>query len=278
MQATRFAKTAVLLTVVLILSLAWVAHGLAQAGTEEEKIQLGARLFAENCAVCHGPDGMGRVGAVLAQDWPSIRPDLQIKATIERGVPGSVMPAWSQENGGPLDETEIDALVAFILTWEGGEPRFIPPTPTSIPRTALTPPPQVTGDPHHGAELYDQNCAVCHGANGEGRIGATLAQDWPSIRPDLRVKTTIERGVPGSVMPAWSQGFGGPLPEADINDVVAFIMTLPALPQQESVDQAPLPTPASPAQMDRRQVGVILFLILIVVVLGAAFAALRERR
>ena len=27
------------------------------------------------------------------------------------------MPAWSQANGGPLTEDEIDDIVAYVLTW-----------------------------------------------------------------------------------------------------------------------------------------------------------------
>ncbi len=115
------------------------------------------------------------------------------------------MPAWSQKNGGPFDEEQIGALVSYILIWESVGPILIPPTPTFIPREILTPPPDVTGDPVEGAKLYDQNCLVCHGPYGQGRVGATLAKDWPSIRPDLEIKATIERGVTGSVVPAWGQ-------------------------------------------------------------------------
>ncbi len=57
---------------------------------EPDPQELGAQLYAENCAVCHGSDGQGRVGATLAKDWPSIRPDLTVKSIIETGVPGSV--------------------------------------------------------------------------------------------------------------------------------------------------------------------------------------------
>jgi mono/diheme cytochrome c family protein len=89
------------------------AQGDLQAQTE-----LGARLYAENCAICHGPNGEGRVGATLAKNWPSIRPDLTVKTIIVNGVPGTAMPAWGQEKGGPLNGEEIDALVSYILSWQ----------------------------------------------------------------------------------------------------------------------------------------------------------------
>jgi mono/diheme cytochrome c family protein len=197
----------------------------AQDCDDPEFLELGANVYFENCAVCHGEDGQGRVGASLAKDWPSIRPDLRVKDTIINGGPGNLMPAWSQDNGGPLDDEEIDALVCYILSWQTGGPRVIYPTPTPAFRLSLTPPPGVTGDPNNGALLYTSNCAVCHGLEGEGRIGAALDKVWSSIRPDLRVRSVIETGVEDSAMPAWSQAHGGPLTGQEIDDITAFILT-----------------------------------------------------
>jgi mono/diheme cytochrome c family protein len=213
-----------ILIVLISISLLWVSVVLAQE-QDDPQYQQGAQVYAENCALCHGPNGEGRVGATLAKDWPSIRPDLITRQTIDRGVDGTVMPAWSQENGGPLTDEDLDALVYFILSWQiGGAPQITPGN-TPTPRAAVSPVPGVEGDPNQGGVLYDQNCAVCHGNDGEGRIGVSLAKDWPSIRPDLTVKSTIEKGVTGSAMPAWSQANGGPLSESDVEDLVAFVMT-----------------------------------------------------
>ena len=213
------------------------------------------------------------MGATLAKNWPSIRPDLEIKSTIERGVAGSPMPAWSQANGGPLSAAEIDALVVYILSWETGAPFQIPPTPTTYPRPVLTPPPNVVGDPNQGARLFDQNCAVCHGANGEGRIGARLAKAWPALQPGLSVKTTIENGIPGSLMPAWSQANGGPLSESEINDLVAFLLTLPAAGQL--LIEA---TPAPPPSPFFSGWGGVLFAVILFAVLVTVAVLLQTRR
>lgn len=224
MPALRYLRNIGL--VVLTLFGLWLLGAGNVAAQDQAQIDLGARLYAENCAVCHGENGEGRVGATLSQNWPSIRPDLRIRATIENGISGTPMLAWSQENGGPLTGQEIDALVTYILAWETGGPRFIAPTPTFAPRPLLTAIPQVEGDPNRGATLFDQNCAVCHGSDGEGRIGAALAKSFSSIRPDLTVRNTIANGISGSAMPAWSQTNGGPLAEQDIDDLTAFVLSL----------------------------------------------------
>jgi len=233
---------------------------------DDDQLQLGAQIYAENCAVCHGVNGEGRVGATLAKNWPSIRPDLATQATIANGVPGTAMPAWSLENGGPLTEIEIDAVVAFILSWQTGGAPEIKSVATTTSRPAISPVPDVEGDPNRGAILYDENCAVCHGLNGEGRIGAILTKNWGSIRPDLAIQSTVARGVSGTAMPAWSQENGGPLTEDEINDIVAFVMSWPAPVEPATA------TPESP--LTSRWIGwtgviltIFLFVILIVVVL-----------
>jgi mono/diheme cytochrome c family protein len=253
----------------------WRVPVLAQGPTEEQ-LEMGAQLYAENCAVCHGPNGEGRVGAELSKDWPSIRPDLHVKTAIEQGVPGSPMLAWSQQNGGPLTDEEIEALTLHILSWETGGLPDLSPTPTFTPRPPITPVPDVEGDPNRGAVLYAENCAVCHGPEGQGRVGVTLGQYWPAIRPDLRVKSAIERGVPGSPMPAWSQANGGPLADEDINDIVAFTLSLPASAQP--LELTPTPAQAQSPSAFSGPLGALIVLIgLLVLVAIGVIGALRRK-
>ena len=262
---SRLRITGLVVLIGLAVSILGFARAAAQSA-DPAQVEQGARLYVENCAVCHGADGQGRVGATLAKNWPSIRPDLTIREVIEKGVSGSPMPAWGEANGGPLSEADIDALVAYILTWEPNGPRQIPPTPTYIPRPPVTPLPNVEGDPALGGVLFDENCVVCHGANGEGRVGARLAKDWPSLRPDLTVKATIERGIEGSPMPGWSQQNGGPLTEEQINHLVAFILTLPDTSTSSAEPTATPPAgPGLPGWA-----GVLLTVVLFILVVALA--------
>ena len=121
-----------------------------------------------------------------------------------------------------------------------------------------------------GARLYAENCAVCHGPNGEGRVGATLAKDWPAIRPDMTVRNVIVNGVSGSPMPAWSIEKGGPLSEAQINDIVAYVVSLPKM--KPPIEAPPAGSAEEPPQAPAWLLGVIglgLFFLALMVVLGA---------
>lgn len=260
MRSIRFPVLLIGTMIVIMLTLSGKSYVLAESNYQQDPISLGAEIYLENCAVCHGEQGEGRVGATLSMNWPSIRPDLAAKNIIINGVPGSAMPAWGIDQGGPLSNEQIDAVVQFILSWQTGATPFVFPTSTTIPM--ITPVPDVQGDPNAGAVLYGQNCKVCHGSEGEGRVGAVLAKDFPSIRPDLTIKNTIENGVPGSPMPAWAQENGGPLNEIEINDIVAYLMTWEVDKETSTLPEQSPPVPEFALSWLAGIGGVIVFILL----------------
>jgi cytochrome c oxidase cbb3-type subunit III len=103
-----------------------------------------------------------------------------------------------------------------------------------------------------GRELFLQNCAFCHAADGTGRnwIGSFLeprprdltARTIVTKKPqDLR--RVIERGLPGTSMPAWREV----LSAGQISDLIAWLQRTHALPlaphpvQPPSADAAKTP-------------------------------------
>ena len=75
-----------------------------------------------------------------------------------------------------------------------------------------------------GAAIYQENCAACHGEQGQGQVGPALnSKELLRTAPDELLLGLIRTGVPGTVMPAWGQTFGGPLTDEDVSQVVAFI-------------------------------------------------------
>jgi len=83
-------------------------------------VAAGKKLFADNCAGCHGETGKGNreLGAPNLTDsiW-LYGSDKDIIAEGLRNGRGGVMPAW----GGRLDDTTIKALAVYVHTFGGGE-------------------------------------------------------------------------------------------------------------------------------------------------------------
>ncbi len=94
-----------------------------------------------------------------------------------------------------------------------------------------------------GRDLYEMNCSNCHGIYGEGGIG-------PVLNSRQLLKTTYDEvffnltrsGIPGTVMPAWGQVFGGPFTDEQIDQLVVFIRSWePTAPEIEVASNAPDP-------------------------------------
>lgn len=219
------------------LAAALVGWSTAIAQTEGDPGR-GGQLYVENCAVCHGVDGKGRIGARL-EAFSGIDPSAVIAQTVARGIAGTVMPAWGVANGGPLSDQDIADVVAYVVSaFNGTEP--IEPLPEYVP-PEIARLPDVEGDPSLGAVVYQANCAVCHGEQGRGRIGKPLATSWPGTQPELFIRQVVSDGIDGTKMPAWAQANGGPLSDIEIANVAAYLLTL-----TPSGSSAAPTTPAGP--------------------------------
>ncbi|NUN47246.1 MAG: c-type cytochrome [Candidatus Brocadiae bacterium] len=81
----------------------------------------GAQLFAAHCATCHGKDGEGAEGVALNNTaFLKAATDTYLFESIRRGRSGTTMPSFA--SGSParqaLSAGEIEAIVAFLRTWE----------------------------------------------------------------------------------------------------------------------------------------------------------------
>jgi cytochrome c oxidase cbb3-type subunit 3 len=233
----------------LVLGVAGAVQVLAQDGDIED----GRQLFGEYCAVCHGYDGQGRVGADLTGWFASIDPQAFVRSMITTGA-GDTMPAFAQSQGGPLTEQQINDIAAYILSWRE---RVAPaPTPTLVPVTPIPTIPGLSGDPAQGAQVYARNCRVCHGPQGEGGLGANLSRPISAAEPAAFLRQTISRGVAGSPMPAWQ----GVLSGSEIEDTVAYILSWQRQPAAPGTGEAG-------AQTSFSWLIAALFVILLLVVL-----------
>lgn len=91
----------------------------------DEAVERGAFLFARNCRVCHGTQGGGITENPNLPAPPLNLPDkrdpeklqeiqARFRGTIVCGRVGTLMPAWHVVEGGPLNDFQIEQLLALI--------------------------------------------------------------------------------------------------------------------------------------------------------------------
>jgi len=246
----------------------------------EKSVERGRNLYANFCFDCHGKTGLGSTdpsrkdlpGLPLnkpAFKYENVKSDpTKLKATqdlltltISRGrakPPGTIsMPAWSDKEGGSLNDEQIQQLVSFIMfgtdnDWkdivtvrlhsEGSEDGHLPLEPNP-------PKPEVLTGINLGRALTLNNpqaaCVTCHSfdpntpstlpqAPNLGHYGtegplndenkarkaggdADYLLHWIQNPPAIK---------PGVVMPAFSTSAGGSLSDEQIRAIIEYLKSL----------------------------------------------------
>lgn len=182
---------------------------------------LGRRLFVESCSSCHGDFGEGgpnpsRAGDVIAPistaEYLRTRDDLTLTLIIEQGQPNFGMSPFGLSYGGPLDTTEVSALVNYLRSWQAAPPVELPP---EVEYSALA---------LSGSEIYQSICAQCHGINATGTIGPSLrSSTFRNMNLPEDIFASISEGHEVTPMIAW----GEILSSEQVLDLVDFILSLP---------------------------------------------------
>lgn len=169
----------------------------AKPALMQAAVQGGGAAFRVHCVQCHGAGGAG-----LKKLYPSLTDDdwlwggdlASIHYTITNGIrnpdhPGtrtSQMPAFGRD--GILDPAQISDVVSFVRTISRQD--------------------EASASSARGATLFADNCAVCHGAGGEGgrQVGAPKLTDaiwlYGGDRDSLTATITQPRN---GVMPRWGE-------------------------------------------------------------------------
>ncbi len=228
----------------------------------------GKRLFATNCASCHGRS----VAFSGGED--------ELRSIITQGGLHLEMPPWRET----LSASELDTLATFVV-----DPTAVPGADTlfqqycsachgeRIPMADdLTQAREIiaSGGTHEvmpvwgdvltteqldalvsytlsaargtplelGQQLYAQNCATCHGDFGEGgpnpsRPGDIIAPistaEYLKTRDDSTLRAILTQGQPNFGMAPFGTAFGGPLDDADIDAIVNYLRSWEADPPVE---------------------------------------------
>jgi cytochrome c oxidase cbb3-type subunit 3 len=107
---------------------------------------------------------------------------------------------------------KVSCLLLFALPLAGCHLPGKPSADDIVPR-----PTAVTSFP----VLYGQNCAGCHGANGQEGAATNLANpEYEALIDDANLREIITKGEPGSLMPAFGISSGGTLTSQQVDALI----------------------------------------------------------
>jgi len=210
----------------------------------------GPRVYAQRCAVCHGPDGKGN-GPAAPSMYPRPRDfssglfkykstaaanpptDEDLLRTVRDGLTASAMPYFS----GVLSDHELTAVVeqvkSFSTVWAGAArpieaPSPVPASPESVAR---------------GKTLYaSQGCGACHGESGHGGQAFDDGSDHLVFARDLTAPWTFRGGsraediwlrLTTGIKPGPMPAYADPLSAAARWDLANFVLSLSRKPPWE---------------------------------------------
>jgi putative heme-binding domain-containing protein len=169
---TRRRRTKSVLTACVLFAAAMPAAAQTQDHQySAEDIQAGYRLYASQCALCHGQNGDGVAGVNLPrQQFRRASSDDDIRNVVSTGVVAAGMPAFK------LQPAELDGIVAFIRS--GFD---LSSTPFKI------------GTAARGQAVFDGKggCAACHRVNGQGALSAPDLSDIGALRQPAALQRAL---------------------------------------------------------------------------------------
>jgi len=166
---------------------------------------VGATLYLQNCASCHGPGGQGSALGPSLVGSGAAGADFYLRTgRMPLGAPGQ-QPVRQQP---VFDDDQIQALVDTVAGFGQGP---------AIPQVRLG------GEVNRGWQLYQANCAACHAASGSGNAvggGAVAVGLGHATSTEVAEAMLIGPGV----MPRFL------FPEADRDAIVAYVGYLQSAP------------------------------------------------
>lgn len=169
---------------------------------DRKALKMGQRLFANNCAQCHGSDARGSYGFPNLADaeWLYGGSPEQIKTSITHGRNGA-MPAW----GAAMSDADIANVSQYVISLSGrdAEPEAV----------------------QQGQQKFQMFCVACHGADGKGNVAFGA--------PDLSNNIWLYGGSVGLIQRTIRSGRNGKMPahqdllsEDKIHLLTAYVVSL----------------------------------------------------
>ncbi|MFD2230499.1 cytochrome-c oxidase, cbb3-type subunit III [Alkalimarinus sediminis] len=183
---------------------AFAEKSVEELATDEAALKVGQRLYANNCALCHGSTARGSLGFpnLTDNDWLYGGSADAIKHSIALGRNGN-MPAKGLNPA--MTKSDLTDLTNYLLAFSGRS--------------------EDQASSERGAEMFQTACAACHGADAKGMeaMGAPNLTDniWLYGGTPSMIMQTLEYGRAG-VMPAHNELLG----EEKVHVLAAYIYSL----------------------------------------------------
>jgi mono/diheme cytochrome c family protein len=201
-------------------------------------VEQGQELYADYCASCHGDFGEGGanparpddvIAPISTGEYLKTRDDFTLRSIIAQGQPNFGMSPFSINFGGPLDDQQIDAIVAFMRSWESNPPVDTAPPIQESATVDLTP-----------EEIYSTLCAQCHGEDALGLVGPSLrGPEFKASNTVQDIFNTINQGHEATPMISWGDLLNG----EQIQSLAEYISQLESSETSAEVE----PTPGIPS-------------------------------
>ncbi len=174
----------------------------AELQGNDNAMKTASRLFANNCAMCHGSDAKGSTGFpnLTDDDWLYGNTSDNLKHSILLGRQG-MMPSFAPI----LSDAEISNVAQYVLAFSGQE----------TDKNAS----------NAGKPVFDLHCAACHMPDGSGNqmLGAPKLSDktWLYGGLLMNIKESIKAGRNGN-MPAHNHL----LSDKEATVIAAYLLSL----------------------------------------------------
>ncbi len=216
-------------------------------------IERAKKVYKKHCALCHGPKGKAQSPTGVAMKARDFTKDVFKKGETEENILNTITNGLGDGSlmvGFPHISKEDRVLLTKLVKSLKGGPGIVntkPKTPQNIgnekisityamqlleekPRTVIK---RDFNDNSKGWKLYQDNCASCHGDNGQGGLSTIMV----SAAPMTRLKTEallgyegywldkkkftklVTEGLSGGLMPG-----NGTLTKSELNDLFQFFV------------------------------------------------------
>lgn len=172
----------------------------------QESVTEGQKLFASNCASCHGMEAAGTAEGPSLYGVGAASVDFQMATgrmpLAYQGPQGAQKPAQ-------FTQAQIDHVAAYVAS--------LAPGPAVPEEKWLTGEFDISG----GGELFRTNCAMCHNVAGAG--GALTEGKWAPALKGVEARHVYEAMITGpQSMPVFNDANLTPQDKADIISFLKF--------------------------------------------------------